>query len=250
VLDFLPGVVTRAFQSGRWLVIDELNRADIDKAFGELFTVLSKRSIRLPYKKREGGQAKDVVIGASSTGDPAFVIDVPSNWRLIGTMNTFDKASLFQMSFAFMRRFAFIEVPVPTTDNYRKLLEQRTMDLEQVAGAQFRNDVLNLLAAFFADPQVPILKEAQVGPAIALDVIGYVETRRRTLPAEGTLSASEAIREAVEILLYPQFEGREQAHEPLLEALTTLLALGDQERAATGERLRVWTGFKSGGGLY
>ena len=144
MLDFLPGVVTRAFQTGRWLVIDELNRADIDKAFGELFTVLSKRSIRLPYKKREGDQIRDVVIGASSSSDPAHVIDVPSNWRLIGTMNTFDKASLFQMSFAFMRRFAFIDVPVPNPENYKKLLEQRTADLEQLADADFKNAVLTL----------------------------------------------------------------------------------------------------------
>jgi len=33
------------------LVIDELNRADIDKAFGQLFTVLSGQSVQLPYTK-------------------------------------------------------------------------------------------------------------------------------------------------------------------------------------------------------
>jgi 5-methylcytosine-specific restriction enzyme B len=33
-------------------------------------------------------------------------------------MNTFDKASLYEMSYAFMRRFAFIPVDVPTNINF------------------------------------------------------------------------------------------------------------------------------------
>lgn len=32
------------------------------------------------------------------------------NWRVIGTMNVYDKSSLFNLSFALMRRFAFIEI--------------------------------------------------------------------------------------------------------------------------------------------
>ena len=37
-----------AIESGRWLVIDELNRSNFDRAFGQLFTVLSGSSVVLP----------------------------------------------------------------------------------------------------------------------------------------------------------------------------------------------------------
>jgi hypothetical protein len=40
-LIFRPGLFVEAIESGRWLVIDELNRSNFDRAFGQLFTVLS-----------------------------------------------------------------------------------------------------------------------------------------------------------------------------------------------------------------
>ena len=47
------------------------------------------------------------------------VIRVPPRWRIIATMNVFDKNLLFDMSYALMRRFAFIEVTLaaPTTSS-------------------------------------------------------------------------------------------------------------------------------------
>ena len=39
-LIFRPGLFVDAIESGRWLVIDELNRSNFDRAFGQLFTCL------------------------------------------------------------------------------------------------------------------------------------------------------------------------------------------------------------------
>ena len=44
---------------------------------------------------------------------------------IIATMNVFDKALLFEMSFALMRRFAFVEVAVPDHDDFHQLLLDR-----------------------------------------------------------------------------------------------------------------------------
>ena len=121
-LVFEPGIFLRCFQTqedkpiNKWLIIDEINRADIDKAFGALFSALTGDDITLPFIKNDN-QIK--IIGKPKDGDniEPYKYFVHDDWRIIATMNTFDKASLYEMSYAFMRRFAFIPVDIPDEIN-------------------------------------------------------------------------------------------------------------------------------------
>jgi len=82
--------------SGKWLIIDEFNRADIDKAMGELFSSLVDRRIRDKNGKE---------------------MEIPADYRIIGTLNTSDKHFLNKLSSALLRRFAYIEVNYPVNQN-------------------------------------------------------------------------------------------------------------------------------------
>jgi MoxR-like ATPase len=122
-LQFRAGFFLDAAKSGKWLVVDELNRSNFDRAFGQLFTVLSGQSVVLPYEDPHSGNGIALVLEGAPGGqpyDPAdyAILTIPQPWRIIATMNVFDKSLLFEMSFALMRRFAFIEVPSPPVPIY------------------------------------------------------------------------------------------------------------------------------------
>lgn len=85
-----------------WLVLDELNRANMDAAFGPLFTALdpSHRRVSLPFFDADRRE-----------------LLVPKRFRIIGTMNSYDKNFLFRLSYALMRRFALIPIDPPGTES-------------------------------------------------------------------------------------------------------------------------------------
>jgi MoxR-like ATPase len=84
-----------------WLLIDEINRAEIDRAFGPMFTALSADN------------------GGSFTLDyraAAPVLAVPRRFRLIATMNSYDTRFVNTMSAALRRRFARVNVLPPANE--------------------------------------------------------------------------------------------------------------------------------------
>jgi len=67
-------------------------------------------------------------------------------------MNAFDKTLLFTMSYALMRRFAFIEVPPPSDDDLSKLIDLTVGGNERASQMVKTLTCLNLVKRFGAAP--------------------------------------------------------------------------------------------------
>jgi MoxR-like ATPase len=185
-LEFHPGHVTLSMDDDRWLVIDELNRADIDKAIGQLFTVLSGHAVTLPFTSGSESVGSD---GEEGPGGDRFISIVPpgadipegtdpvhvsSSWRLLATLNDRDQDLLFSLSEALMRRFAVVEVVPPTRSQWEQILA-----LRGGSGRKSWDDAMSAAVAELWKSGRPL------GAAVLLDCIGHLHEASKVALEEG-----------------------------------------------------------------
>jgi hypothetical protein len=155
------------------LLIDEINRANLSKVFGELYYLLEYRD-----------DAIDILYAGSGT-DGGDTFSLPQNVLIIGTMNTADR-SIALLDSAMRRRFSFFELhpevpPVagildrwvrehPQTHPLPALfaeLNARIRDREDRIGPSYllRRDNLDMqdLEAIWTENLLPLLEERHLG---------------------------------------------------------------------------------------
>jgi energy-coupling factor transporter ATP-binding protein EcfA2 len=155
------GTVPDAATRGRWLVIDELDRAKADKALGGLSTFLGGLPVTLP-----GGDE----------------VKPPADWRVVATAGRPLKASP-----ALARRFAHIEVPFPSERDMTALLEH-------AAGGDHA-------AANAAERLLPLRELQALGAGVFIAAAAYCAERNAIEPADERALAREAYSVHVEPLL-------------------------------------------------
>lgn len=135
------------------IVVDEINRGNISRVFGELLFLLEYRnkSVSLPYAR---------------PGDPLF--SIPKNVYMIGTMNTTDR-SLAQIDYALRRRFFFYRM-LPVVDGAAPVLERWLR--KQNLGQESREQALRLFVALNERIRLHLGEHYQVGHSyfMSLDI--------------------------------------------------------------------------------
>lgn len=99
-------------KQAHWLIVDEFNRAEIDKAFGALYTSLGG----------SGGLSRKIPLWFGG-GEEKGEIWMIERFRMIGTLNSVDTAYVFTLSEGLQRRFLFVYVGVPREDQVEEELD-------------------------------------------------------------------------------------------------------------------------------
>ena len=170
--EIIPGTFKRFcemsnIEKNRVFIIDEINRGNISKIFGELITLIEDtKRLGMPE------ETKSIL---PYSGKP---FGVPANIYILGTMNTADR-SITQIDTALRRRFSFIEMmPNPSIldgidveginiSNMLDIINRRIevlYDREHTIGHAFftilRDDpTIEKLANIFKKSIIPLLKE-------------------------------------------------------------------------------------------
>lgn len=206
-LAFEEGQFLKAVRANKWVLVDELNRADVDKAFGQFFTVLSGHGVTTPFMQDD----KDISIEIDQNGETSSFDDhdmtykVGRDWRLIATMNTFDRNMLFQLSSAFVRRFAIVNIGVPPAAELKDWISDRGVPEAELPLVTNLIDILSGVRP--------------LGPAIWGDFADYLELRRAGVAADFSDEGSEhgsAFAEAVVSFILPQLDGLDRESLQLL----------------------------------
>lgn len=254
VVSCLERIAARHFDGigpqGTWLILDELNRANMDAAFGQFFTALDPNHPRVSLPFFDG---------------PRRELHVPHRFRLIGTMNTYDKNFLFRLSYALTRRFALVPVDVPANSDEAARSDEKAklwMNLRNALSDQgvreatvdeLRRDYeASLMAPLYDDLTTAIRAEPVERPEGLGRSIGFAQVasalRHAVLELELKLTPRDrgirALDHGVRSAIVPQLEGLSNAsldqfvrwwsqHEDLLDMSESIAGVREQIRTSS-----------------
>lgn len=178
---FAPGHLLRAIAADEQLVIDELNRADMDRIFGAALTFLAGQEVVAGRESHEpdaaeirlrwGPGARSGIAEKRSSREgskPAIVYEAGSDFRILGTYNGVDAHQVFRLGQALGRRFQQIPIAPAGVERFDSLLQDR-LDL---VDPDDRRRVADTVLALYESHL--LVFEGLVPTASFLDIPGHV----------------------------------------------------------------------------
>ena len=170
-LEWAPGLIMNALSDNRWLVLDETNRADMDRIMGPLITWLSEQTIEVGRTRPHGGegitlgwadQATNKIETATQTNNAVKYL-AGSAWRMIGTYNPQDALRVFRFGQALSRRFVVVPIPAITPGEFENLLGKQYKGIVE----DIYDAICGLYSAHFEH------QDTVLGPAVFLKMARY-----------------------------------------------------------------------------
>ena len=147
------------------LIIDEINRGNISKIFGELITLIEINKRVMPNGERifENTVTKDEQLLVTLPYTKSK-FGVPNNLYILGTMNTSDR-SIASIDIALRRRFKFVEM-MPNSDlvadfecNFKEIFEKLNTKIKILLDRDHQIGHSYFIETKYADADINILKE-------------------------------------------------------------------------------------------
>ncbi|MGB3909632.1 MAG: AAA family ATPase [Pseudolysinimonas sp.] len=171
------GVLLAAIRNDEWLVLDETNRADMDRVLGGVLTWLSGQRVQIGnWRSPEtAGIDVPVYLGWGDQPESEVVDETPNrveyragtDWRLLGTYNAVDAQRVFRMGQALSRRFKQVPVPPISAEEFNSVVGGRVAE-----DAPRRDEILVRLDGIYRAHLS--VADVALGPALFLDIPDYV----------------------------------------------------------------------------
>ena len=190
-LESCHGLVPTVLQEGRWLILDETNRAEMDKIMGPLLTWLSDQEVEIGRTMPNGGAP--ILLGwtdaslcrtdDASSDEREVRLLAGRDWRLVGTYNPQDVQRVFRFGQALARRFVVVPIPTISPGQLEHLLSTRYSFLP--------TDALVIIADLYRQHRDS--KTTILGPAVFLRMADYIATADADAVLEDVVAEAYAI---------------------------------------------------------